>query len=529
MLHALGILLAQTHQLQAAQEKIERAIACNPNQFSYHNSLGNVFLQSKKYDMAEKSYKKAIKLNPHYAIAYNNLGNIYLYNQKLTAAKQAYEKAIKLKTDYADAYCNLGILQAGLSDDENAIVSLEKSLTLNATLIKAQAQLADLYLRHQQYAKARDLFLTCREKYPENIDFLHGLGVTYFYLREFEKANTIFESVLIHNHKHPEVNQYLANTLLEMGDHEKAMHYYYRQLEIEPKFETYYNVGVLLMMKERLKESLHYFEQALQLQPTDLATHLNCGNIYLKRNEIDQAIAHYQKADAIKPNDPEIQHILSALKQQNTENKAPAPYIIHLFNQYAAYYDKHLTEYLKYNVPQKLFDAIQLENPTLSEKEWQIMDLGCGTGLCGSLFKSFAKKLIGVDLSTNMLTVARQKNIYDELIEEDIVSCLDRFSSLDLIIAADVLTYIGDLLPLFSGVENALKRGGLFIFTVEKTYENNFILQTSIRYAHNKHYLELCANACHLDVLRIDNVVLREQKKEPIEGYLVLLRRKICL
>src|SRR3990167_2896178 len=524
-LHALGIVYAHLKQFNQAKAKISAAIQINPHQFTYHNSLGNIALATQNYTDAETAYKKSIKLNSTYAIAYNNLGNVYYYQKKYIAAARAYEKAIALKSDYADVYCNLGILQTHLSHDADAIMNLEKSLQYHPNFLKAQAQLANLYLRNAEYAKARDLFLQCNAAFPNHIDFLHDLGVAYFHLRDFEKAKTMFEAVLMQDYKHIEVNQYLANTFLELGEHEKALHYYYRQLEIQPLYEAYYNVGVLLMMRERHKDALIYFKKALTLNPDDVAAELNCGHLYLKHGEHENAILHYQKANALKPNDSEIQHILSALTQQETAAQAPDSYVSHLFDQYAPYYDKHLQDYLKYTVPTTLLNAIELEFPMLDEKSLRILDLGCGTGLCGSLFKPYAKELIGIDLSENMLAVAKQKQCYDKLIEADVISTLASYHALDLIIAGDVLPYFGDLSQLFYAVHQSLIVNGLFIFTVEKTHESDFILQKTIRYAHRREYLLANAIQFHFDVLRLENITLRQQKNDVIDGYLVLLKK----
>lgn len=457
---------------------------------------------------------------------YVSLGNANRRASDYDQARIAYQKALAIDPDHAVAHCNLGILYMALSQEENAVLHLKKALMIHPELLPAASQLGDYYLRHEQYAEARDIFLKATTQLPENSDYHHRLGIAYYKLRDFEKAKIAFEHVLMLDYQHPEINQYLANTLLEMGDHEKAMHYYFHQLERNPWFETFYNIGVLYMIKERLKEALVYFDKAIQLNPEDLATQLNMAYIYLKRNQRIEAIAAYEKIHQRKPQDPEIQHILTALKQDHTPRHSPPEYITHLFDQYALHYDSHLTKVLGYDVPQKIFQTLQLEYPHFTEKKWNIMDLGCGTGLCGALFKPFSSVLTGVDLSENMLAIAKQKQIYDELILDDITAALPRFSAIDLIIAADVLTYCGDLTMLFDAASKALAKEGLFIFTVEKTYEKDFILQSSIRYAHNKQYLETLAALHAFDILRFETIQLRWQQNEPVEGYLVFLKTR---
>lgn len=466
------------------------------------------------------------KIKTHKAEHYNSLGNVCRRLSRWDEALTAYQKALEIQPDYAIAHCNIGVLYTALEQNENAILHLKKAIELNPDLLPALNQLGDIYLREEKYIEAREIFLQSVVKMPNNAESTHRLGIAYLKLRDFEHAKIQFEKVLVLNYQHPEINQYLANTWLELRDHEKALHYYFCQLERNPYVETFYNIGVLFMMKERLQDALQYFNKAAELDPNDVPTQLNMGNIYLKQHKIDHAIICYYQANALRPNDPEIQHILSALTQQKTSDAAPPEYVMHLFDQYAPYYEKHLSECLHYEVPEKILQTIQLEYPHCSEYRWNMIDLGCGTGFCGVLFKPLTKKLIGVDLSGNMLSVAREKNIYDELIEADITEALMHFNDINLIIAADVFTYIGDLAPIFSNAVNVLAAQGLFIFTVEKSTTEDYFLQTSIRYAHSKSYLDSLIAQYPFEVLRFDNIQLRKQMNKPVEGYLVLLKKQ---
>jgi predicted TPR repeat methyltransferase len=100
------------------------------------------------------------------------------------------------------------------------------------------------------------------------------------------------------------------------------------------------------------------------------------------------------------------QHMLAALKGHTTA-AAPTGYVVGLFDGCAAYFDRHLVDELGYQVPQGLHRAVsQLVGP--DRQGLDVMDLGCGTGLCGPLFRDMAGTLVGVDLSPGMLAVASQ-------------------------------------------------------------------------------------------------------------------------
>ena len=156
-----------------------------------------------------------------------------------------------------------------------------------------------------------------------------------------------------------------------------------------------------------------------------------------------------------------------------------------------------------------------------------IIDRGCGTGLCGLQFRDLARTLTGVDLSPKMLEKARERNVYDNLIVADLATVLRApGASYDLIIAADVFIYIGDLAPVFDACRAALRTGGLFAFSLEAGEEDvPYILRTSGRYAHATGYIRMLAETAGLKVISHDHVIIRKEITDPIPGYIFVLGR----
>ena len=87
------------------------------------------------------------------------------------------------------------------------------------------------------------------------------------------------------------------------------------------------------------------------------------------------------------------------------------------------------------------YDNRAFDSPLWLQRHWQrtrysivmgmldgrdnILDVGCGTGLCGALLSPYARRLVGVDLSDRMLDQARERNIYDELVKGELTAYLD--------------------------------------------------------------------------------------------------------
>lgn len=217
--------------------------------------------------------------------------------------------------------------------------------------------------------------------------------------------------------------------------------------------------------------------------------------------------------------------LLAAETGGTPPERAPAAYVEGLFDSYAATFDEHLLGQLHYAVPQLLarrFIALGLP----SDDRLDILDIGCGSGLAGVQFERHARRLDGVDLSQNMLDLARGRGIYDGLYKAELIEhlcqCDRRY---DLVVAADVLAYFGDVQPLMDAVHKVVADDGHFLFTVEKSDEADFRLSASGRYRHAARYLVRCADVAGFACKVCDEAVLREQHGMPVSGYVVVLHQ----
>jgi predicted TPR repeat methyltransferase len=155
-----------------------------------------------------------------------------------------------------------------------------------------------------------------------------------------------------------------------------------------------------------------------------------------------------------------------------------------------------------------------------------ILDLGCGTGLVGSRFRPLARTLTGIDISSNMIEIARQRQIYDHLVCSELIAFLQtQAGNFDLAVAGDVFVYIGDLSAVFGGVRDALRDGGVLGFSVEASEAEDFVLRPTRRYAHSETYLRKLAAGHGFALEAIEPHVIRQQGGKDVPGYLATLRR----
>ena len=154
-----------------------------------------------------------------------------------------------------------------------------------------------------------------------------------------------------------------------------------------------------------------------------------------------------------------------------------------------------------------------------------VLDAGCGTGLCGPLVAPYARRLVGVDLSEGMLEHAREKNVYDELVRGELTAYLQNHrDAFDLIVTADTLVYFGGLEEVAVAAAGALRSGGRLVFTAEEATGDDapstYCLKPHGRFSHRAQYVErvLAAAGLSADIARAE---LRVESGLPVAGLVV--------
>lgn len=522
VLHLLGILHAQRQDFQVARYFLEQALAIKPYVATFHNSMGNVLRHLKEYDQAIYHYKKALHSQPDSAVAQNNLGNVFYQIDQLAEAGKHYREAIRLQPNYADAHYNLGLVLTRQDAIAAAIIELELTLKLQPQHQRAHYHLGYLLQMQQKLDVAAKHYQIALRLDMSDVSAHHNLGVILTNKGKYAAAIRHFKKVINLQPSNLDALNNLGTVFLLQNNPAAALKYFLRLAQLMRDFDVYYNLGVIYMDLGRYADAIVYLQEALTMRPNDFATHSNLGAIYLRREDYPNAELHYVAALAMAPDNQEIPYVLAAIRQTETPTAAPDKYIQTLFDQYAPYYEQHL-QFLEYQVPQVLYEEL-IKIYGEPQQRLAILDLGCGTGICGAQIQGFAKTLIGVDLAPKMLALAEKKHIYTELKLISLSAALDYYRDLDLIVAADALVYFGDLATIFAKSKSALKANGILAFSIELTEDYPYHLQHTARYAHAKKYVDELVQQNNFTLVVGKEIVLRKQNNKPVIGLLYLIR-----
>lgn len=271
-------------------------------------------------------------------------------------------------------------------------------------------------------------------------------------------------------------------------------------------------------------------EQALELASGWAAGWFRLGE-YREKAGLKDAVDAYRRTLDLAPDDIFGAALkLALLGDRDRPGSPPSRYVEGLFDDYADRFDAALVERLGYSVPGKLMRLIRTHR---SAPYGHVVDLGCGTGLFGAEIAGACDVLDGYDLSGNMLAQAEAKRLYGHLAKADL-SLIPGKSGLfdkrpphraDLVAAADVMMYLGDLDAAFANAAALLKPAGLFAFSVEKAAATSgFELRPSLRYAHSAEHVETMLAVHGMQPFATVETVIRMDAGEAITGLLFLAR-----
>ena len=382
----------------------------------------------------------------------------------------------------------------------------------------------------RQLKEALADFEAARALAPQRASVLGNLGITQFHLGLWPEAVLSLQQALAVEADYLEARAFLGLS------HEACGHWAEAAMQLEqalPQIDigpaAWLALGRSLGMLGRLHEALPALDRALAAK-SDMAEAWSVrGNVLRDLERLDEAAECFARAIQHGA-DPELHAYYLAAARGEHLPAPPRHFVENLFDEYSVDFDEHLVEWLDYRGHERLLQPL-LEN---GRRYREVLDLGCGTGLCGEFLAPHADAIDGIDLSSAMLAKARSRGVYRSLAHGDIAEQLTRLqTSYDLVIAADVFIYVGALEAVFAGVRRILQPGACFAFTLErcapeetketKEADQGYRLLPTLRYAHSEAYVRRLADEYGFRARALHTAPLRTDQNDTLDALYVYL------
>lgn len=376
---------------------------------------------------------------------------------------------------------------------EHALASFQAALALAPGRPSILANLGITHVRLGQWATALDTLAPATQADPSNRD-----------------------AWLAQAHAHEALQQWAP-----------ALHALQQALPLgSPTAALWLELARCELRLERPLEALRAYEEALAIDATLVEAWSQRGSLLRDAGQLAEAGRSFQQALKHGGDDELNRFYLASVTDQPVPERPPLAYVETLFDEYADNFQSHLVEGLNYQAHRTLLAPLVESGVRFS----RVLDLGCGTGLCGQLIRSQADAVEGVDVSGAMVTQAQASGAYQRVEHGELLAFLrESTEPADLVVAADVFIYVGALDAVFAAVRDRLQPGGCFAFSVELANDGSELkLLPSLRYAHSPAYIERLAVQNGFRLRQRWQAPLREDQRQPVMGLYALLEVEAC-
>lgn len=498
--YLLGLLALDQAQGRRAIQHLARAIAITPGQPPLHLAMARALEQTGDVAEACLHHRTVLELAPNHADAHARLGHLLGRLGRVDEAIAHCRQAVTADPAHAEAWNMLGALLQQARQPEQAAQALRQALNL-------------------------------RPSWPAA---LNNYGQALLTLGQAESAAIVLAGAVELRPDHAGAHVNLAAALRQSHRLDLAQTHADTAIKLAPRDgDAWVELGLVRQAQGHAEGAAAAFERATGLMPDQVKPWFCLAEACRALGDVERAGRAYRHCLTLDGEDHHGAGLGLALTLGEAPGRAPRAFIRQMYDDYADRFDTALQDGLSYRGPQILGEALdQVLGPVGG---LAVLDAGCGTGLAAPVLRPLADRLDGVDLSGAMIERAAAKGNYDSLHQGDLVEFLEAHAdSYDLIVAADVLIYLGDLSPVMTAARHALKSvshqsgPGTFAFTLELAEDcPSYVLGPKGRYAHGPDYVRHQADMAGFAVTRLEPVTVRQEAGTDVPSLLAVLTKRV--
>jgi tetratricopeptide (TPR) repeat protein len=307
----LGKVLRGQERFNEAIALYQAAAMVYPDGADAYRFLGEVQSAAGQTENAIASYRQALHLNPESPVwVYFTLGNLLAQQERLHETIELYQQALNFHAENPEVYRQLGTAQKQQGDENGAIASYRQSLRLKPDSPPwVYFSLCTLLTQQEQWQEAVALYQQALQFHPDNADVYRQLATAQ--KQQGDEAGAIgnYRRTIELNPDSPAwVFFTLAQLLSSQNQIEEAIHLYEEAIRVEPENpEGYRLLGVVQDMAGQTEKAIASYRQAIDMQPEGpIWVYYTLGQSLTVQEQLDDAIAVYEKAAQVYPNDSEV-------------------------------------------------------------------------------------------------------------------------------------------------------------------------------------------------------------------------------
>ena len=279
----------------------KKALEITDNDYSIFYIIGTAYMSIKNFDESVHYLEKALELNPEHSQIYNNLGTSYLTIGNMEKAYENFKKASELDPENAITYFNIASILQIQSRHEEACEYFEKAYSLEPSdNYLAALSLSEVKL--EQWEKAINHYKILATHHPEKQTYQYNLACCYEQSGDYKNAIGILSRLVAMNPKSVSMARKLANIFIKTNQPILAREIYEKLMFLgNVGFEVCYEFAHVCILLNDTDKAEKILKKVIELKPDHAQAHMDLGVIYLSKRLLDYARDEFEQAVGIEP------------------------------------------------------------------------------------------------------------------------------------------------------------------------------------------------------------------------------------
>ncbi len=196
----MGMSAYYSKNFSEATANLHKAARVKEDEPIIWNALGQVYMEVEEWEKAERCLKKALEIDKNFGDARLNLGILYLRTKRYKEAEKYLSEVINDETFEKKhiAYFYMAKLKRELDDKEGYIKNLKKATAYNPLFVEAQLELGSAYLEIKEYEKAEKVYTSLLANNFKSPSIYLSLARLYIDMAKYDLAKEMIRSVFEH-------------------------------------------------------------------------------------------------------------------------------------------------------------------------------------------------------------------------------------------------------------------------------------------------------------------------------------------
>lgn len=307
-LHYLGVACRQNGRVEKAIALLRKSVEIRPAAPVVHNNLGNAYLSQERFAEALASFERAIELAPEYALAHRNRGVALSQLGRGEDALAAYRQVALLEPGQADAHYNMGVVLQELGRFGEAAQSYGLAVARAPDFFEAWVNRASALVRIEAFDGALAAAETALRLQPQSPEAHHNRGLALAGLKRWPQALAAQDESVRLRPGYAQAWIARGDAQIELKDFDGALQGYQHALRAGAGGAAHLGEGRVLAALGRFDEAVASYDAALAVAPDDLLAWLGRGYACSRLLRHGEALESIDRALALGEGTSETWH-----------------------------------------------------------------------------------------------------------------------------------------------------------------------------------------------------------------------------